>query len=297
MVDLVTLSPSTSLLSKSETIPKFPAEKQIVTPPDQSELTPPRETNLLSDLDFATKREQIRRGDSPEAGPLVAPGMEATLIQRAPSPPAEATQRAPTASKRSATAPLDLALDQSLLREAVRQGQRPTTGGAPSPRPFSRAPGSGARFLGINGMADYLPHLPDGDITLLNAKAEKFAVFVRRVATQVFYQIKLQGWGLVRAQDIEQAKEYTVIRAVLSPEGDLISATVEQPSGSRRFDDAIQSAVEKGARDPHPPPESAGADGNFRFIFMARSWVQSTSDPRSGMPMERRWLLLKTGLE
>ena len=318
MVELVTLPPHLDKLLTGMPPVEKALERQIVGSPDRSDAAPPKDTRLLSDKDYSAEKEQIRRGDGPEAGPVIGPGVPGAPSQvEAPpvqAPGKESPPKSENASGRkgSAMAPsgrLDLALDQQMLRDAARQGRRAAAAasgggsapsmsqGAPSPRPFSRAPGSGAQFLGLNGLADYLPNLPDGDITLLNAKAEKYAVFVGRVATQVFYQIKLQGWSLVRAEDINQAKEYTVIRAVLSPTGELLSATVEQRSGSRRFDDALQSAVEKGARDPHPPPDSAASDGNFRFIFMAKSWVQFGGSPTSGIPVERRWLLLRTGLE
>src|SRR5690606_20546577 len=67
---------------------------------------------------------------------------------------------------------------------------------------FSRPAGSGARFIGASGAPDHLPSLPDGDITLLNTKANQFAVFVRRVATQVFGELRLTGWESLLASDI-----------------------------------------------------------------------------------------------
>ncbi|NLF24190.1 MAG: TonB family protein [Deltaproteobacteria bacterium] len=310
MVDFVAPPASLSKLMQKQLLEKPeeeqvapPAEKQLVSPPDQSEAVPTKPTHLLSDRDYAATKEQVRRGDGMEAGPVLGKGTEQTHTEQ---PGTQVASSKPQQISRSG--PLNLALDQQTLRDAMRESRRSTAAattavaswsrsGSPNPRPFSRAPGSGAQFLGINGLADYLPNLPDGDITLLNAKAEKFAVFVRRVATQVFYQIKLEGWSALSAQDINQAKDFTVVRAVLSPSGDLMRVTVEQRSGSTHFDTALENAVRKGARDPHPPPDAAAADGTFRFIFMTRSWVQFGSNPRSGLPSERRWLLLKTGLE
>ena len=53
--------------------------------------------------------------------------------------------------------------------------------------------GTGAKFFGNSGSTDYLPNLPDGDITLLNTKADHFAVFVRRVAARVFAALRSSG--------------------------------------------------------------------------------------------------------
>lgn len=276
---------------KAEEAPA-PPRRQIVTPPDRSEAGPPLDSRFISDRDSRAAKEQVRRGDGPEAGPVAGP-----LSAGAAAPP---QRPAPGSARPASPKKLDLALNMQAIGDlAGRAADRAAAGPPPQaqPAPFSRPPGSGAQFVGLNGLADHLPGLPDGDITLLNTKAEKYAVFVRRVATQVFYQIKLQGWDILRAGDIHNAKEFTEVRAVLSPQGRLIHARIERRSGSRRFDETIQSSVERGARDPHPPPDAAGPDGNYHFVFQARSWAQVASDPRTGFPAERRWLLLRTGLE
>ena len=162
---------------------------------------------------------------------------------------------------------------------------------------FSRPPGSGARFVGQQGTNDYLPNLPDGDITLLNTKADQFAVFVRRVATQVFGEIRNTGWEVLAAGDINSASRYSTFRAVLSLQGKLLRVEPISDSGSPRFDRAIEAAVKQGARDQNPPAAAAASDGLIHFIFQARSWSQVVGSPRSGAPIERRWLLLSTGLE
>ena len=183
--------------------------------------------------------------------------------------------------------------------QAESNPRTPTAKAAPRTniRPFSRPTGSGARFLGVRGTPDYLPHLPDGDMTLLNEKADRFAVFVRRVATQVFGQIRSTGWAVLRARDIRDISGYATIIAVLSPEGDLIKTMLRSSSGSAKFDAALKQAVQVGARDPHPPPDAAAEDGNFYFIFKAKSWVKLSGNARGRGASERRWLMLATGLE
>jgi hypothetical protein len=162
---------------------------------------------------------------------------------------------------------------------------------------FSRPPGSGAAFLGTAGISDHLPNLPDGDITLLNAKANIYASFVRRVAIQVFTQLRSQGWEKLSAQQIRQLQGFSTIEAVLSPDGKFLRAQLIESSGSTAFDGVLNLSVQTGARDPNPPTGALAKDGLIHFIFKARSWSQIGVNRRSGAPTEQRWLLLATGLE
>jgi hypothetical protein len=163
---------------------------------------------------------------------------------------------------------------------------------------FSRPAGSGAAFLGGGGgTSDHLPNLPDGDITLLNAKANIYASFVRRVAIQVFNQLRAEGWEALNATEIREISDFTTVRATMSPAGRLISAEILERSGSAQFDDVVKTSAIKGAADPNPPAGAKASDGMIHFIFKARSWTQMAVNRRSGAPFEQRWILLATGLE
>ncbi|MDC0358749.1 hypothetical protein OAO01_08035 [Oligoflexia bacterium] len=323
VVDIVMEQPNAALQSAKKNL--------IVTPPDRnsaSAVAP--NTNLLSDKDFAAEKEQLRRGAGADAGPVlgragattsqpaqkhVAPAPQQELQQ---APPKEEIKPEPPSQKepsRKETTPKrglkHLALDKKTLlkkfgdappkpphkktTQSGKQNLTPTYGAVA--KPFSRPSGSGARFLGAQGTADYLPHLPDGDITLLNAKANQFAVFVRRVATQVFSQLRLVGWSALKAQDIVGISDFSTVRAVLSVKGELLRVVLEGPSGSQRFDGVVLEAAKSGAKDPHPPPAAVASDGNIHFIFQAKSWTRIAPSGRHGAISERRWLLLATGLE
>ena len=162
---------------------------------------------------------------------------------------------------------------------------------------FSRPPGSGAAFLGTAGISDHLPNLPDGDITLLNAKANTFAGFVRRVAIQVFTQLRTQGWEQLSRHEIAQLQDFTTIEAVLSPDGKFVTMSLLDGSGSLPFDSVVKLSVRAGAQDPNPPEGARASDGRIHFIFKARSWASSSISPRSGAAVEHRWIMLATGLE
>jgi TonB family protein len=252
-------------------------------------------------------REEIKRGDAPDAAPVIGKGVIAP-----PSPesaPQKALEprhvvRAPTSPSRPP--PLKhLALDpQTVLRDFSSKESHtepPSNDPLAAPeseyRAFSRPRGSGAAIVGLRGNNDYLPNLPDGDLTLLNTKANRFAVFVRRVATQVFGQLRRSGWEHLQPGDINRINDHTTVLATLSASGKLLKAELLAPSGSARFDEVVLDAVKKGAQDPHPPPGAESSDGTIKFIFKSKSWVRLSADPRGPGFGERRWILLGTGLE
>ena len=279
-----------------------PAHRQIVTPPDSSLSTPLPDTNLLSDRDSAAPKEQIKRGDAPDAGPLRGDGRPAApaLAVRKPGP---ATIKEP--QKQPEQAARNLLLDQRTVLEKFGDlSAQPTPPNARAPhtadlsgyQAFSRPSGSGAAIFGMQGSNDYLPYLPDGDITLLNAKAEHFAVFVRRVALQVFSNLRQSGWEHLAFGDIRRVSGFTGVRAILSPQGKLVRIILDESSGSDRFDAVLKDAVQRGAQDSNPPEQARTPDGTIHFIFKARCWAEGAVNSR-GLPSERRWLLLSTGLE
>lgn len=313
-----------------------PIEPQIVTPPDRTEPpTDSDRPTLRSDVDAHADKEQIHHGDAPDAGipnppspnqvpdtnsikqPSPQTASKVELIEKEPDTKIEKpfarakdqevkkTDPGKAIKEAHAPSPLkQLALDSSTLLEKFSEPQakqEPShTTRLIDPNQytaFSRPAGSGARFIGQRGTSDYLPKLPDGDITLLNTKADQFAVFVRRVATQVFGEIRNTGWEILNSSDINSVSQFSTFRAILSPQGNLIRVEALSGSGSTRFDASIEEAVRKGAKDQNPPAGAAAADGNIHFIFQAKSWSAFTANTRSGMPMERRWLLLATGLE
>lgn len=298
---------------------------QIVSPSDKVSRPEELSANVkrfLSHQDGQVEKEIIKRGDAPDAGSLigkVAPPTKAQIPAK-PSqakyeasnikkePPSKVIENNPLITKQSSNQlhPLgNLRLDDKTLlekfssKEKSNDQQQSNSAAEPPPsyEAFSRPPGSGAAILGIRGSNDYLPNLPDGDLTLLNTKATQYAVFVRRVATQVFGQMRRSGWESLQSSDIMKIDSYSTVHAILNQKGDLISAKIEVSSGSPRFDDVLLAAVKYGARDPNPPEGAKAHDGLYHFIFKSQSWSRMAHNARNGAPLERRWLLLATGLE
>ena len=285
--------------------------RQMVTTPDAPP-SPPSSTppQLLSDKDTSVPKESVHRGDDPNAGPKISKNISVAP----PAPPAPQTKSVrPQEQQREEREPAheqpkhiqqflldDQTLNDTLGDISAKTPPTKTSSSLASPlsnyRAFSRPSGSGASVFGLRGTPDYLPSLPDGDLTLLNAKAEKFAVFVRRVALQVFTNLRQSGWESLNAQEIRGISDFTTVEAVLSADGKLLRVTLQGGSGSPKFDSILQVATKDGARDPNPPPNAAAADGRIHFIFKARSWSQIIKTPQ-GFPTEQRWILLATGLE
>jgi TonB family protein len=303
-------------------------KKQIVSPSNQPPSKPPETTTRISDTDSHADIEKIQRGDgggipgkpqerqseppSPEKPAPQQPKADAAkpAPQEQLKPPSKTQEKpvekpAPTNHKRELHLS-DLKLDDATLSQKFGTTPKPPTEQKASAQSqqkleqyqaFSRPPGSGAAFLGSAGISDHLPNLPDGDITLLNAKANQYAGFVRRVAVQVFTQLRTQGWEKLSAQQLHRLSDFTTIEAILSRDGTFLSARLLESSGSDAFDSVVQQSVKQGASDPNPPPGAEARDGRIHFIFKARSWSQIGANRRSGAPTEYRWLLLATGLE
>lgn len=291
-------------------------KKQIVSPSDSEQTdSTSTDTNLLSDRETSVAEQRLKRGDDPRAGqnpgstestsnPAMPTKQTKQTLQKSVAKEQNNRQSSDSLSPPESSAiskPLDLNLRPDYLKNLSRpeqaKGTRPTPlQAAPDARPFSRAPGAGALLLGFNGNSDFLPDVRDGDITLLNAKADKYAVFVRRVAIRVFHLLKQYGWNYMRASEFQSLRRYTKVRATLSSEGDFVAISLEDSSGNSIFDDLVSKSVQEGSSDPNPPPDALTTDGTYRFIFLARSWTQASSG-RSGALRERRWLSLQTGLE
>jgi hypothetical protein len=284
--------------------PQIPIpQTQLVSPSEGSDVSPEIPTRLLSDKDSRVAKEQIKRGLDP-----------APLKSEKPKTASAASTKSASAASKSNNKPakpeplefakLKLSDDQLLKtfqqeKSAIKQNSpynsSPVDSRSADDRnlklkeysPFSHS----ALDNYMPGIPDFLPNIQDGEVTLLNTKADKHAVFVRRVALQVFGSLRAYSWAKLPAAEFARVKEFVTIHAVLSPEGKLLSTKIEESSGSPSFDNVLKSAADKSAWDQNPPASAKAEDGNIHFIFKSRSWS------RAGAQMqEERWILLATGL-
>jgi hypothetical protein len=300
-----------------ELFQQTPNKKQFVSPTLNTPKIPVPDTNLKSDHDSAVEKQQIKKGD-PDAGiPGQSTASKQSSNQNLKEAPVSKKQMPSQAQekKQVVTTPkvlnqarnipkqinkkLDLSPATQLLNQVQNQEitKKPESQNtADSPTPFSRSSGTGAKFYGFSGASDFLPNISDGDLTLLNAKADKFSVFVRRVAVRIFQILKQSGWERLSANEVRSIRDWSYVKASMNLKGELLNVTLHGTSGSIHFDGVLKDAVTRGMPDPHPPKEAIADDGNIRFIFLAKSWSMSSTGNQGGL-LERRWLMLKTGLE
>ncbi|HVN85583.1 MAG TPA: hypothetical protein VMW17_12145 [Candidatus Binatia bacterium] len=288
--------------------PNLLPERQIVTPPDAGEERPPEKTRFLSDRDNTVAQEMIRRGQPApgEAGPENKPPAQraearAAAPPKAPAPPRQ--PREPSANEQVASLPK---LDQLLPRagDLVRQGAvvaQPQEQAAPTPSHRNLlASGGGGAFSSRPGINDYIPTIREGDITLLNTKAELFAPFVRRVAGRIFQHLAM---GLDRARfasGVGSGREFAVVEAIMSKKGRLVSARLVQKdsnSGLAAHRELLAVTQPDIFFDENPPPGAEASDGNIHFMLLVDIMVQGMTDPRTGRSSAGYYGMAGVGLD
>lgn len=278
-------------------------ERQIVAPPDAGEeAAPERETRLLSDRDTRVREESVKRADRP--------------VETKPERPNKAAAR--DSSERSADQPRQsvAAREEAQRSGAERQGERvaslprldellPRAGDVPvttgQNRPADTASqeagtargseprrlllGSGPVFAVHPGTTDFLPGIREGDITLLNTKAERFAPFVRRVAGRIFQHLDIRLRQAARSGSASPGHEFAVVEAVMDRQGRFLNARITKRESTSTFgaDRVLLSVTSPDTFfDANPPPGAEAEDGNIHFVLLIDLQVVAVPDPRTG---------------
>jgi hypothetical protein len=271
-------------------------ERQIVSPPDAGEEKEPANAHLLSDRNNTVKEETVHRAEpaagNPDAKP--APPPEEAKIAKEQRPAAPKPQVAPKpqavprpqpARESSHTQVASLPkLDQLLppAGDLIREGLVQPEAAPPHPAPEQQASVQRNDLLrhgdpwrtgnSRGGSLDFLPSVREGDITMLNTKAEQFAPFVRRVAVRVFENFRILLRRSIDSRSAESVEEYATIEAIMDKQGRLLSIQAKDRSTNAALgtDRNLQAATREGFFDRNPPPGAEAADGNIHFIFDAR---------------------------
>ena len=264
---------------KQEPEKKIPLPEQIVQQPDEGKNEVPPDTRFKSERDTKVEKEQVKRGE-PKPGESKPEVSQETKPKPQPKPPAppkpqQVARNAPPgreAPPRAAKLPtLDRLLPNAVRLAQEGYGQPPeVVQDVPEQRPQRQLTGGNEGLFipsGPVGTLDYLPDVREGDITLLNTKAEMFAPFVRRVALRVF-----QNFWISLKKDITgpiAAEERVAVEAVMDPRGEMIGYNVLDRSAriSLGSDRRLQQACNVGFFDRNPPPGARWEDGNIHFIF------------------------------
>jgi TonB family protein len=279
--------------------------RQIVSPTQAPVAEPIQETRLLSEHAMRAEAEKIRRGDSlvpphPQPKPQTAPAKTAPASKKMVQPqvksPHGVTKNQPLLRLNdeqllaSVLKEIPERKKESSKADSAEQGQedKKRAQAFEQSEPFRRSVSATLKL----GSSDYLPDVPDGDITLLNAKADRYAVFVRRVALQVFGALRRLGWQQLHYTEVRKVRGFVSVEAVMSLSGKLIQVKIVESSGSTVFDTLSSRAAQEGAWDQNPPADAAADDHQIHFLFKAKTWGR----PGANGINEARWLLLGTGL-
>jgi hypothetical protein len=325
-VDLASLPPPPPRVApraqpKAEPQPQAPPpvlmpKQQIVTPPDAGVEKPPPDTAFLSDRDNTVEQQSVRRGEGapkePEAAkaeeeaipdePVKPPPAEAKPAKPAPPAPRPVQRAQPRERTEVASLPK---LDKLFPLPGEFAAKRPTEGVEPeSDRSVTHRnllPGRRQAFAVSPGVSDFLPTIREGDITLLNTKAERFAPFVRRVAARVFQHLEIQLEHAARSAGNGSAgREYAVVEAVMNKRGELINARlVERETNTQMtvYKQLLTAARPEVFFDANPPPGAEAADGNIHFILLVDLMVQVGADPRTGRASTGYYGMAGVGLD
>ena len=288
--------------------------KQIVAPSDSKSEEPIVPTPLVSEHASRTDKEMLRRGDplseAPAPTKLVPPSPPKKAAKqkeevqkeekksaksqqepKSPVPKQYAKLRLNDQQLESAFARTETQADREEETDSPEQAEKQRAQQLQQAEPFRKA-ANPSIYLNRGGSADMLSHIPDGDITLLHAKADQYAVFVRRVALQVFGALRKLNWQELSRSELQRLKGYVTVEAVMDKQGKFIRVNLAESSGSTRFDQIANKAANEGTWDQNPPAAAAATDGNIHFVFKARSWSRASPNGLN----EQRWLMLGTGL-
>jgi len=276
-------------------------ERQIVSPPDAGEEKEPEKTHLLSDRNNTVKEEMVHKAEpaagDPDAKP--APPQEAKVPKVEHPAASSKPQAAPKSQPAHEPAHTQVAslpkLDQLLppTGDLINEGLVRPQAAPPEPAPQQQASVQRNDLLRHGdpwrtgsthgGSLDFLPSVREGDITMLNTKAEQFAPFVRRVAVRVFENFRILLRRSIDARSAESVEEFATIEAIMDKQGRLLSIQPKDRSGNAALatDRNLQAATREGFFDRNPPPGAEAADGNIHFLFDAH--VGLLTDPGRGI--------------
>lgn len=330
-------APAPKQVAKAEPAPPAPPpvavpRQQIVEPSDRGEEKEPPKTNLLSDRNNTVPEEIVRHGDhgtdenatesrlshkggggdtqeppkQAQAPPAAVP--ERPKPQARPAPPAAAPPkerpRAPAArepgddAQRLASLP---SLDKLLPNAADLAQRQPAPRATPEAQRTGRdlLNSGGEVFSGRPGTRDYLPHIRQGNITMLNTKADLFAPFVRRVAGRVFENLDL-ALGTVRSgRPVGNGRAVAVVEAVMDRKGRFVAAKLMESNGlsAAGLDRILLSSTTPDTFfDANPPSGAEAADGNIHFILVIDLTFSVVGDPRTGREAPAYYGVASVGL-
>lgn len=292
-------------------------KNQIVSPPDSPEETPEK-ARLFSDRDSKALEEMVKKGEPapPAKPPEKTAKQEATKPAPKPKPPESKArgeesgadkgsalartepQKAPPATK---TAPMlglsdlfvrpsELAKDPMLRKGQSGNDDTSEQGGDRNIASLAARPELWAD-PGQRGTPDYLPDVKQGNFTLLNTKADKFAPFVRRVGLRVFQSFSMEFKQLIFSGSVPQGKDDVEVEAVMSKDGRRMQVYLKQRSGNLSSDRVLLGTLnDQIFFDQNPPAKAVAEDGLIHFVFALNAQVWYGHDDSGRMQPGAHWV-------
>jgi outer membrane biosynthesis protein TonB len=297
--------------------PVPPPKHQMVSPPDSPEQTPEK-AHLFSDRDSKAIQEMIKRGEpAPPAKPPQQPAKlenaKPSTADKVPATKSKGDARGkdqgsalaktePQASSPSTrTAPMlglsdlfvrpsELARDPALRRGESGDDEKTTEGGKRDLAALSR-PELWAD-PGQRGTPDYLPDVREGNFTLLNTKADRFAPFVRRVGLRVFQTFSMEFKQQIYAGSVPQGRDDVEIEAVMSRDGHRLEVYLKQRSGNLSTDRVLLGTLNDSIFfDENPPAKAVAQDGRIHFVFAMNASVWYGRDEGGRLQPGAHWIM------
>ena len=185
--------------------------------------------------------------------------------------------------------PSELARDPALLKGDSGDAEKTAEGGKRDLALLNR-PDLWAD-PGRRGAPDYLPNVREGNLTMLNAKADRFAPFVRRVGLRVLQGFSMEFKSQIISGAVPAGKDNVQVEAVMSRDGKRMDVYLRQHNGDLSADRVLLGNLnDKIFFDENPPAEAVAADGRIHFVF-ALDAVVSYDDRSGGRQRGAQWVM------
>jgi len=304
--------PPAAAAPKEEPVP--PPKNQIVSPPDSPEEMPDK-ARLLSERNSKTLQETVKRGEPapPAKPPQSKPQAEVSKRLAEQKPAAKArgdaagrekgssdTKTEPLQSSPSThTAPMlgmsDLFFKPSEIAKdpVLRKGEDGDASTTESGKKDLASLNQPQLWAdpGQRGTPDYLPDVKQGDFTLLNTKADRFAPFVRRVGLRVFQSFSMEFKNLIYQGNVPQGRDNVEVEAVMSPDGKRLDVYLKQRNGNLSSDRVLLGTLNDHIFfDQNPPSQAIAEDGRIHFVFALNAQVWYARDENGRVQPGAHWV-------
>ncbi len=293
-----------------------PPKNQIVSPPDSPEQNP-EQARLFSDRDSRAVEEMVKRGEPalPAKPPQTKPD-NVNVKEKPPDKPAPSKARGESQGKDRGSAlakseaqradpsthtaptlglgdlfvrPSELARDSALRKGDSGDDAKTESGGKRDLASLSR-PELWAN-PGERGTPDYLPDIKQGNFTLLNTKADRFAPFVRRVGLRVFQSFSMEFKQMLLAGSVPQGRDDVEVEAVMSRDGKRMEVYLKQRNGNLSSDRVLLGTLNDHIFfDENPPAQAVAEDGRIHFVFALNASVWYGRDESGRLQPGAHWV-------